>query len=147
LSLLPPSTPPTADIEVFLELLARRLGMVKRGNIADLQRAAVWFVHWWREDGGAVYASTLEPTSIQRPQRAGWGFDLEWDVSPTDVSQGQSVQKKMEECIDEYTKNALQEQCEGGGISSTQEKKREHEEKVAKRMARTRARLAAKKGK
>ena len=58
LHLLPPGTPPTIDLEEFLMVvLARRMGMVKRGAELDRSsRAAVYFVRWWREEGGLLSA-------------------------------------------------------------------------------------------
>ncbi|KAI0052093.1 P-loop containing nucleoside triphosphate hydrolase protein [Auriscalpium vulgare] len=153
LTLLPDGSAPTADIDAFLDLLARRLGMLKRGGIPDMQRAATWFVRWWREEGGSVYASAPLATPSQQPlgaaaqpQRAGWGFDLEWEVAPAGGASVGAIQAHMEACIDTYVQDAEREASEGGGVSSTQVKKREREEKMAKRAARTQARLAAKKG-
>jgi hypothetical protein len=56
LTLLPPGAKPTQDIDEFLDALARRLGMLGRGGVRDIQRAADWFVRWWREDGALLSA-------------------------------------------------------------------------------------------
>ncbi|THH17562.1 hypothetical protein EW146_g3285 [Bondarzewia mesenterica] len=116
LSLLPPSTPPTTEIDIFLDLLAHRLGMIKKGGVPDIPRAATWFVKWWREEGALAYASTALPspssTSTSNPRRAGWGFDLEWDVSA--AGSQDEVQARMEECIDAYVKETGREEEEGG---------------------------------
>ncbi|KAI0064403.1 P-loop containing nucleoside triphosphate hydrolase protein [Artomyces pyxidatus] len=145
LSLLPKGAAPTTDIDQFLGLLAQRLGMLKRGGIPDRQRAAAWFIKWWRDEGGSVYASA--PPAAAASRRAGWGFDLEWEVGPApDGSGRESIQKRMEECIDAYMLGVEQEESDGGAVSSTQERKRVREEKAAKRAARTRAKLAAKRG-
>ncbi|KAA1472094.1 P-loop containing nucleoside triphosphate hydrolase protein [Dentipellis sp. KUC8613] len=154
LALLPPGTPPTADLDTFLRLLAARLGMVKRGGIPDLQRAAAWFVKWWRDDGAVAYASSApapEPGQGQGDgegvRRAGWGFDLEWELAPGEQAADPAlVQRKMEACIEEYVRAEESEEKEGGAVSGTQVKKREREAKMAKRMARTKARYAAKRG-
>ena len=45
------------DAHAFLDLLARRLGMLKRGGGRDTDRAAAWFVRWWREEGCALSAN------------------------------------------------------------------------------------------
>jgi mitochondrial GTPase 1 len=131
LTLLPPGTPPTDDVHEFLGLLARRLGMVQRGGVPNSTRAASWFVRWWRDQGGAVSTRST-----------GWGLDLEWRAD-ADVSDA-AVQAHMEECIEQYTEEAAQEEEEGGAVSATQERKRIREEKRAKRALRTKARLAAK---
>ncbi|KAI0252511.1 P-loop containing nucleoside triphosphate hydrolase protein [Lactifluus subvellereus] len=131
LALLPPGTPPTGDVHEFLGLLARRLGMLRRGGVPDLPRAAGWFVRWWREQGGA--AST---------RRTGWGLDFEWraDAEPSDAA----VQAHMEECIERYVAEEAREEEEGGAVSATQERKRVREEKQAKRILRAKARLSTK---
>ncbi|KAI0312165.1 P-loop containing nucleoside triphosphate hydrolase protein [Amylostereum chailletii] len=153
LSLLPSSTPPMADVDAFLELLATRLGMLKRGGIADAQRAATWFVKWWREEGAIAYASAAPPfraslaEGASPAQRAGWGFDLEWEVSPEDAAQPDRdavVQRKMEGCIDAYMLEGQREESEGGGTSATQEKKKMLQERAAKRALRSKAKFASK---
>lgn len=122
--------------------------MIKRGNERDLQRAAVRFIQWWREEGNLISASTPSRLLISGPgippQRRGWGFDFEWSLDGTEVGDETSViQHKMEECIDAYMEATVEEELQGGGLSSTQEKKRTRDEKIAKRMAKTKARLAA----
>lgn len=85
----PGSSPPsvTNDITEFLTLLAQRMGMIKRGAVPDLERAATYFVRWWREEGGLVAASTpflgSDPEYLPTgPMVQGWGFDFEWEVKP-----------------------------------------------------------------
>jgi len=135
LQLLPPATPPTADILNFLDLLAQRLGMLKRGGERDIGRAAVWFVKWWREEGGIASASAPDTSSLPAycglPLRAGWGFDFEWSVNPGEVV---SVQEKMEECVDSFLISEAEEERE---VSSTQVRKNMWKEKVAKRRAKS----------
>lgn len=131
LTLVPPGTMPTDDVHEFLGSLARRLGMLQRGGVPDLPRAASWFVRWWRDEGNA--AST---------RRTGWGLDLQWQAK-ADTSDA-AVQAHMEECIERLVEEEAQEDEEGGAVSTTQERKREREEKRAKRALRTKARLAAK---
>lgn len=130
LALLPPGTPPTGNVYEFLELLARRLGMLRRGGVPDLPRAAGWFVRWWREQGAT--AST---------RSTGWGLDFEWraDADASDAA----VQAHMEECIERYAAEETLEEEEGGAVSVTQERKRVREEKQAKRVLRAKARLLA----
>ena len=81
-------------------------------------------------------------------QRRGWGFDLEWTVDKADMDRYDAalIQKKMEECIDTFREAAVEEEREGGSVSSTQEKKRLREEQLAKRAKRAKARLAARRG-
>ncbi|KAI0298667.1 P-loop containing nucleoside triphosphate hydrolase protein [Multifurca ochricompacta] len=129
LTLLPPGTTPTDDVHEFLGILARRLGMLQRGGIPNLSRAAGWFVRWWRDEGGT--AST---------RRAGWGLDFEWKVDEdmSDIA----VQRQMEECIEHFVMEEAREEEEGAGVSTTQERKRIREEKMAKWALRTKNRLA-----
>lgn len=129
--------------------------MVKKGGIPDQARAAVWFMNWWREEGGLISASTpalrrdlpdaVGPAAHVATQRRGWGFDLEWTVSEAEMERydARAIQGKMEECVDAFVRAAKEEEQEGGRVSSTQEKKRVREELLAKRAKRTKSRLAA----
>ncbi|PCH35203.1 nucleoside triphosphate hydrolase protein [Wolfiporia cocos MD-104 SS10] len=150
LQVLPPSTPPMVDVNEFLDLLARKLCMMKRGGIPDQARAAVWFIRWWREEGGIVAASAPVLHAGRGTHRRGWGFDLEWSVDAAEAQASRYdealIQQKMEACIDAFETSALEEEREGGGVSLTQEKKRQREELLAKRAARVKARLAARRG-
>jgi mitochondrial GTPase 1 len=183
--------------------------MLRRGGVPDAQRAAAWFVRWWREDGAVAYARAALPSAREGGGgRAGWGFDLEWEIphvmaeehendlemadsvdeksqsrergdvnhegdnqsditsmtiesadagegnirrssSPRERLEGASsydVQRKMEECIDAYVRNAENEEAGGGDVSLTQTKKRETEERKRKHRERSAARLKAKRG-
>ena len=106
MSLLPEGAVPTNDLSVFLELLARRMGMLKRGGEVDAGRAAVYFVRWWREEG-ALLSATSGPKYGSRtdlegeveksgkelgflgqgdfPRRQAWGFDFQWELTREDV--------------------------------------------------------------
>lgn len=155
---LPTNTPPVVEVHDFLDLLAKRLGMVKRGGVTDHTRAATWFIKWWRDQGGHVAAKTpLVPLLPENPtfdvptsHRRGWGFDFEWSVDQQDLKDNkydeQMIQSRMEECIDAFEAAAQEEEAEGGGVSSTQQKKKERDQLLAKRAARSKARLAAKRG-
>jgi mitochondrial GTPase 1 len=143
LQILPASTPPTADVSVFLDQLAKRLGMLKRGGERDISRAAVWFVKWWREEGGLASAlapevSSLPVGGVLHPRR-GWGFDFEWSVG-----EGESVdvQRKMEECIDEYLVSVAEDERDGSNVSSTRVKRGAFREKIAKRRAKSKTRAS-----
>lgn len=73
---------------------------------------------------------------------------MEWMVGEKDLERYDEsvIQRKMEECIDVFEEGIVEEQREGGKISSTQQKKRIREQELIKRAARTKARLARKNG-
>ena len=55
-----------------------------------MERAAVWFVKWWRGEGCAKTGGEGEwvATSGERAEevvRGGWGFDFEWEVPRSEV--------------------------------------------------------------
>ena len=140
-------------MQEFLTLLAKRLCMLKRGGIPDASRAAVWFIKRWRDEGGLASASAPAlpgslTTSGLDSCRRGWGFDLEWDVATPEAGRydDAAIQAKMERCIDAFEASALEEERDGSTISATQEKKRMKEHQRSKQQARTRARLAARRG-
>ena len=134
--------PPTNDISEFLDILARRLNMLKRGGVPDYTRAAQWFVRWWRDQGGLIAAAEAPaPLLPHSSTRRGWGFDLEWDVDDARALEtGEDVQRRMEQHIDEHLVNLGTEEKE---VSSTQEKKRAKEMMMAKRAAKVKAKFAA----
>jgi hypothetical protein len=144
MTLLPKGSLPTNDLATFLDSLAKRMNMVKRGGEADIERATVYFVKWWREEGGLLSATSgtlrLRSNDIsydQRstlgvagdsfvPQTQAWGFDFQWHLRPEEVSLPMRdpmdiLQEKMEGCIDDYIKR---EEAEGDIVSPTQMKKR-----------------------
>ncbi|KAL0960032.1 hypothetical protein HGRIS_011680 [Hohenbuehelia grisea] len=150
LTLLPPGSKPTTDLVELLELIARRMGMVRRGAELDTSRAAEYFVRWWREDGALIYAKTaLHPPTMtpmvdsgvfdtstsnsdsepsSHPGMCGWGFDLQWTwdsgFPPADTFSNSAIQSKMEECIDDYLRRAEKGEGDESIISPTQQKKR-----------------------
>jgi mitochondrial GTPase 1 len=134
LTLLPPGTVPTDDVQEFLGLLARRLGMLQRGGVPDFPRAAGWFVRWWRDQGGAASS-----------RRRGWGLDFEWladaDADADADASDATVQTRMEGCIDRFVAEEARDEEEGGAVSATQERKRIREEKQAKRALLAKARV------
>jgi len=146
LHLLPSGTSPTSDLEEFLTLLARRMGMVKRGAELDLSRAAVYFVRWWREEGGLLSASSstsnLDISSLsdeQKPRTQAWGFDFQWDLQPQNATSAPDpnifIQARMEQCIENFVAATDREEIEENNISQTQVKKRiMQEEKVRRRL-------------
>jgi hypothetical protein len=149
LALLPADTPPTNDLWEFLDLLAQRMGMIKRGGVRDITRAATYFVRWWREEGGLLSAAAPLVISPDEGRglslRRGWGFDLEW--TPDDPVHGldpPSIQQRFENCIDEFAAAAEAEEAEGGGSSGTQEKKVAREEFLAVRAAKAKAKYLSK---
>lgn len=137
------------DAYQFLELLAKRLGMVQRGGVLDLHRAAEWFIRWWREKGGLL-AAAHRPTDASGAgdlagHRRGWGFDFEWAVDAVDGARYDTglVQRKMEACIDAFEAEVEEEDAEGGAVSVTQERKAVRQELMAKRAARMKAKAPA----
>ncbi|KAI0739081.1 P-loop containing nucleoside triphosphate hydrolase protein [Daedaleopsis nitida] len=153
LQILPADTPPLLDLHEFLTRLAKRLCMLKRGGIPDTSRAAVWFIKWWRDEGELMSASApalpdaTAAAGLERYRR-GWGFDLEWDVAAAEAGRYDeaTIQGKMEECIDAFENAAQEEERDGTTVSATQEKKRLKEQQRTRQQARSKARLAAKRG-
>lgn len=84
------------------------------------------------------------PVSIRR----GWGFDFEWtvDVVSSDAEGRENVEEKMGACIDAYVRMAEVQEELGGDVSQTQEKKRAWEDKLAKRAAKSKAKMSRKSG-
>jgi hypothetical protein len=141
LTLLPEGAQPTQDVNVFLEALAKRLGMIGRGATPDIQRAATWFIRWWREEGGLLSVQASLPSSS--PSTHCWGFDLEWQA---DRSEGkQALEGHMTNAIERFLLAEEEEFSGAGGVSGRQEKLREKADKMAKSAARARALLAARK--
>jgi hypothetical protein len=111
-----------------------RMGMVKKGASPDLQRAAVYFVRWWREAGGLISASSaLQIADPAFPGAAGaithgWGFDLEWQIHPDEISTRDHkllIQEKMEACIDQHLIDMEREELGENNVSATQRKKQQ----------------------
>lgn len=150
MSILPPSTPPPSDVYEFLDTLASRLGMIRRGGERDLQRAAVWFIKWWRQEGRGttnvqraiqeVLSDPLVLDTARQPLsptfRIGWGFDFEWEWPSRAWRHTfeSSIEARLEEQIQAFTKNTLETLNAEDYVSPTQEKKRAKQEKVARRM-------------
>ncbi|KAI9509264.1 P-loop containing nucleoside triphosphate hydrolase protein [Russula earlei] len=133
LTLLPAGTMPTDDVHEFLGLLARRLGMLQRGGVPDLPRAAGWFIRWWRDKGSAASS-----------RRSGWGLDFEWQADGDAEASDTAVQAHMEGCIERFVAEEAREEQEGGAVSTTQERKRIRADKLAMRALRAKSRLVAK---
>ena len=154
MSVLPAGTPPIVEVHEFLDVLAGRLGMLMKGGVRDTVRAAQWFIKWWRNEGGILAASTPLVTAMPADgtglttHRRGWGFDFEWTVEPAEIPRynGAIIEQKMSQCIEAFEADAEQEEKEGGGLSSTQVKKRARDELLAKRAAKTAARLQRQRG-
>ncbi|KAF8234985.1 P-loop containing nucleoside triphosphate hydrolase protein [Tricholoma matsutake] len=135
LQLLPEDALPTIDVEDFLTQLAQRMGMVKRGAQLDLARAAMYFVRWWRGEGGLIGAASSSKAGVSAMpdgqfRTQGWGFDFQWRLESNDVPTGKTrearfVQDKMESCIDEYLTNMEREDTEENNVSATQLKKQQ----------------------
>ncbi|KAG8790199.1 Mitochondrial GTPase, partial [Serendipita sp. 399] len=67
-----PKFPPTDSIDVFLAELAQRMGYLRSGGVPDLQRAAKWFVEWWRVSGA-------KRDGLGGTASWGWGLDCQWE--------------------------------------------------------------------
>jgi len=139
--------------------------MLQKGGERDHRRAAVWFIKWWREEGGLISASSTprllpqattttsgasafnsgaEGFSLESPltipERTGWGFDFEWDVSISGNSDPSMIQARMEEKIEIHARELEQEKLSRNDVSLTQEKKLARDEKIARRRARGKVR-------
>ncbi|KAG6865636.1 hypothetical protein C0991_000805 [Blastosporella zonata] len=145
LQLLPEGATPTVDLHDFLEQLARRMGMVMRGAELDTTRAAVYFVRWWREEGGLMAAASsplhLAQSSNSEnllPPMQGWGFDFQWQLGDQDrpatkEDEAKLVQAKMEACIDDHLADIEREDNEELNVSPTQIKKQQVREEKLRR--------------
>lgn len=111
------------------------MGMVRRGAEPDTSRAAVYFVRWWREEGGLLSASSstsnLDISSLsdeQKPRTQAWGFDFQWDLQPQSAASVSDpnvfIQARMEQCIEDFVTATDREEIEENNISQTQVKKR-----------------------
>ena len=118
------------------------MGMVKRGAELDLSRAAVYFVRWWREEGGLLSGSSSTSnmdlsllSDEQKITTQAWGFDFQWDLQPPDASIDPNIliQTKMEQCIENYVAATDREEKEDNNISQTQVKKRTMQEEKERR--------------
>ena len=120
------------------------MGMVKRGAELDLSRAAVYFVRWWREEGGLLSASSstsnidisLLPDE-QKPRTQAWGFDFQWDLQPQSAASAPDsnvfIQARMEQCIEDFVAATDREEIEENNISQTQVKKKTIQEEKERR--------------
>jgi ribosome biogenesis GTPase A len=139
--LLPPGSSPTSDVEEFLGGVAKRMGLIKRGEM-DLSRAAVYFVGWWRNQGGDGTDQRLPTSKIQS-----WGFDFQWNLSPEEQNGGRDhasiVQEKMEQIIGDYVIRTDRELVNENNISQTQLKKKTMLEEKERRRAKYAAKRAA----
>ncbi len=125
LSILPAGSSPTGDLDEFLSQLARRMGMVVRHGQFDYQRAATFFIDWWRKKGGL--AESADATVSH-----GWGFDFQW---PADGGVG-DLRFLMDRCHREFEEQAETEEKEGNMISDAQKEKTVQEEKARERAKR-----------
>ncbi|TFK26121.1 P-loop containing nucleoside triphosphate hydrolase protein [Coprinopsis marcescibilis] len=145
LKLLPPGSQPTSDIHEFLERLGQRMGMLKKRGEIDIARAGVYFVTWWREEGGLLTAKpAAQPSSsLDAPVVEGWGFDFEWECKQEELElRRQDLelfrQTKMEQCIEDYLEKTDREEREEKNVSPTQIKKRLMMEEKMRRQAKHR---------
>ncbi|KAH6917784.1 P-loop containing nucleoside triphosphate hydrolase protein [Coprinopsis sp. MPI-PUGE-AT-0042] len=142
LSLLPPGSHPTYDIEDFLTQFGKRMGMLKRRGEIDISRAAVTFVRWWRDEGGLLAAKQAAQVSALSSEAhvEGWGFDFQWECGKDELEARKAnpdewVQAKMEKCIEEHLEQEQREEAEEKLVSPTQiKKKMVMEEKMKRKM-------------
>ena len=83
--------------------------MLKRGGERDVERAAVWFVKWWREEGCAktggegewvdrIGSGDGDGDGIEgEVLKGGWGFDFEWEVPKAEVDNLSAIQRSASE--------------------------------------------------
>ncbi|PVG01467.1 P-loop containing nucleoside triphosphate hydrolase protein [Serendipita vermifera] len=152
-----PAFAATGSIDDFLVELSERMGYLLPGGIPDKQRAAKWFVEWWRNSAAAE--SRLGGT-----KEWGWSLDCQWentnpppimdpeiaitvnqetigDTSPTlpTTRKGSHVQPSSDSLTLEkrfcqvIERHLSQEPNETEIISDTQMKKRLHEEEMQRR--------------
>jgi len=144
----------TESIEVFLDELAERMGYLQAGGVRDRQRAARWFIEWWRDAGGSnkievgeADMSSAGGVGIGGSQEWGWGLDCEWadresdrsgetGTSPVDLDTNEpsrqlSLEARFDEVISRYMTSIRDVE---GEVSETQQKKREKEEKKQRRV-------------
>lgn len=85
------------------------------------------------------------------PTIQGWGFDLEWEVSPKDMASLSKsdraaqtmIQEKMENCISAHLEMSESEEKDESNISPTQRKKQIMIEEKKKRNLKQEKRLRA----
>lgn len=145
----------TESIEVFLDELAGRMGYLQPGGVRDRQRAAKWFVEWWRDAGGTTDDSGLEGgMGVGGSEEWGWGLDCQWadrsgdplashlagdayhstSGSLGDLQQQQqqpTLESKFDKLISQHLTSIQNWEAE---VSETQMKKREKEEKLQRRV-------------
>ncbi|KIY72704.1 hypothetical protein CYLTODRAFT_434646 [Cylindrobasidium torrendii FP15055 ss-10] len=125
LSILPAGSSPTTNLDEFLTLLAKRMGMIVSGGHYDLQRAATFFVDWWRKKDGVSDSADADADAA-----FGWGFDFQWPVE----RQGADIRTLMEECHRNFEDHVETEEREGGMISDAQKEKKIKEERGQARL-------------
>jgi hypothetical protein len=84
--------------EEFLDELAERMGYLQPGGVRDRQRAAKWFVEWWRNAGGTSSDETAGSLNggvdVGGSEEWGWGLDCQWadrgEQDPKTHSEGPS---------------------------------------------------------
>lgn len=158
------SRPPlglTESTEVFLDELAERMGYLQPGGVRDRQRAAKWFVEWWRNAGGISLDGHIENmdrgVEVGGSEEWGWGLDCQWAdrdeqkprleaPSPNILETNPSVDvtsmhgrnnnpptldPKFDQVVSRYV--SISREVEGE-VSETQLRKREKEERIQRRM-------------
>jgi len=86
------------------------MGYILPGGIPDKQRAATWFVEWWRN-------SAAEVNSLGGTPDWGWGLDCQWDYDPhshTDPDHEDSAADTVEKSTSNSPGTAGPDQWEKG---------------------------------
>ncbi|KAF8138085.1 P-loop containing nucleoside triphosphate hydrolase protein [Mycena galopus ATCC 62051] len=130
LQLLLPGAAPTIDIEEFLGALASRMGMVKKGASPDLRRAATYLRPHLRFVALGVADPSLSLHGAHAAITHGWGFDLEWQLTPDEIARGRDdpaalIQGKMEARIDAHLADIERQDMNENNVSATQRKKQQ----------------------
>ena len=124
LSILPAGSSPTTDLYEFLGLLSKRMGLLAGRGQYDYQRAATFFINWWRKNDGMAENTDL---AVSR----GWGFDFQWPAE-----RDGDLAQLMDRCHREFEEQVEREEKEGNMISDAQKERTAQEEKAQSRKKR-----------
>ena len=133
-----------------MDELAERMGYLQTGGVRDRQRAAQWFVEWWRTAGGTAEEAGLDRgVGVGGSEEWGWGLDCQWADRSEDPLESPTVEEhstpdamqiehrtptlesKFDHLISQHLKSLQESE---GEVSETQMKKREKEERQQRRM-------------
>ena len=134
-TLLPHITSFEMETHELLHILGKRLGMYLQGGDVDLQRISVWFVNWWRKQGGNKNSKYRAPSS---ETARGWGFDFDWSDDRSLLNIGATLHRDkitnlMENQIRRFHDQLNEEARIGAMVSDNQLKKRLKKEKLRRK--------------